>query len=199
MLKSKTMMNLLGIFVAAVVGWALLNLWYVPTLGKFSCSYTPWFVAEAQADADECPDSIKDAWNNTEWAVERFAEIRGGYLTTGLYYDESGQRHKILSGDPKGEDAQRAAKVLQVVGAPTAQDGSYPAARHVEVKIAAVMRESGASAGLVVINYEGGPCGPYEQGLSCQEVLGSVLAHGATLRVWYPDNGKLRYQDFTGR
>lgn len=37
-------MNLLRILVAAILGWTLLNMWYVPTVGKCSCGYTPWFL-----------------------------------------------------------------------------------------------------------------------------------------------------------
>ena len=63
-------------------------------MGRFSCGITPWFASAAYADRG-CPDSIKAAMNDAEWAADRWAEINGGYRTTGLYYDANGQRHKV--------------------------------------------------------------------------------------------------------
>jgi hypothetical protein len=68
----------------------------------------------------------------------------------------------------------------------------------VEVKVAALMRETGLKTGLLVINRENGPCAG-DVGLSCQEVLPQVLPTGATLRVWYPKAGAMAHQDFQGK
>jgi len=145
-LKSKTLMGLVGVFVIAVLVWVLLNLWYVPTLGNFSCSPWPWFVAEAQAGDEGCPGSLDEAWNNADWAMDRHEEIAKGYQTTGLYYLDDGRRHKILSGDEKGADALRAERALRVAGAPSIR-GRYPAASHVEVKVDRAELSGGAVAG----------------------------------------------------
>jgi hypothetical protein len=138
-------------------------------------------------------------WNNAEWATDRFEDLSEEKKTAGWYCDETGQPHKILSGDEKGADAERARAVLHAKGAATAKDGTYPAASHVEVKAAAMLREDGRKAGLVVINNDRGPC-DYTAGLSRVEVLPMVLPSGATLRVWWPQaDGPMRFRDFTGR
>lgn len=196
----RLMMLLLKVLLPLLALLFLLNFVYAPSCARFSCGYEPYWLPQAKADTGVCPDKLKDVWSNAGWAAERYSEVEGSYQTTGRYYDEDGKPHKIMSGDLKGADAERARTTLRQVGAPTARDGSYPAASHVEVKIAAMMREAGQKAGLVVINNDDGPCfSDRALGLSCQDVLPLVLAPGATLRVWWHGDGTMRFQDFTGR
>lgn len=176
-------------------------MWYKPTLGNFSCSYAPWFIAEARADTgNDCPGSIAEAWDNSTWAMGRWSEIQDERETTGSFYGEDGARHTVVSGDEKGQDAEYANRVLREVGAQSDRSGRYPAATHVEVKIAALMREAGFRKGVVIINHKTGPCGGTE-GLSCKEVLPLILSPGTTLRVWYMPLGSstIQHVDFTGR
>jgi hypothetical protein len=195
-------MGLFGVLVAAVLVWLLLNLWYMPVLGDFSCSLQPWFVAEAQVEAGDegCPGSLDEAWNDADWAMDRYEQIASSYRTTALYYLDDGRRHNITSGDDKGPDALRAERALRATGASSIR-GRYPAASHVEVKVAAIMRENGTTKGEMVINHRAGPCfGNPAIGLSCQEVLSLVLPPGAILRVWYlPESGPIAFSDFRGR
>jgi hypothetical protein len=139
------------------------------------------------------------AWDDAGWAADRFDTIKGKYDTTGIFYDEDGEPHEFSSGDEKGADAERARKVLRAVGAASDGTGSYPAATHVEVKVAALMREAGLKTGLLIINHEDGPCAG-GAGLSCREVVSSVLAPGTTLRVWFPtSDGPMDHLDFQGK
>jgi len=188
----------LKIVVPVAVLWFLLNFVYAPSCGRFSCSYTPSWWPVASADSGSCPESIRAAMGDADWAADRFGEIQGEQITTGLFYGEDGEKHTIKSGDERGEDAERARRVLRAVGAASAPDGSYPAASHVEVKVAALMREAGVRTGVMVINREGGPCAG-AVGLSCGEVLPLMLPSGLTLRVWFPSGGRMEQKDFVGK
>jgi hypothetical protein len=191
-------MFLLKFLVPALALFLLLNTLWLPGVGRFSCSWVPWFAPQARA-GDDCPGSLRAAWDDAEWAAGRFAEIEDDHRTTGLFYDGSGRRRKYDSRDEKGTDAERAREILRRVGAQTAENGTYPAATHVEVKVAAMMRERGTKMAIVVINNDRGPC-RYYMGLSCQEVLPLILPRGTKLRVWFPTaGGPMRYLDFTGR
>jgi hypothetical protein len=196
----RALSSLTGVVVMAAVLWALLNFVYAPSCGRFDCSYVPSWWPAAAADSGSCPESISGAMNDAGWAADRLAEIADERRTTGIFFDEEGMRHEFDSGDESGDDAQRARRMLAEVGATAAPDGSYPAASHVEVKVAALMRESGVRTGVLVINKEGGPCAG-TVGLSCQEVLPRLLSSGAWLRVWHPPQkgSGIEFSDFRGR
>lgn len=201
MLKSRTMQSLLGLFVVAAVVFALMNMWWVPAMGRFSCSYEPAFLAAPQGVAastpDSCPESLRGAMTDEQWAADRVADIEDEHDTTGWFYDEDGIRHEFDSRGEAGEDAQHAREVLRSVGAPSAPNGSYPAATHVEVKVAAYMRTSEVKVGVLVINHVGGPC---EGVLSCDQVLATVLPSGAHLRIWAPNRaGGMTSFDYHGK
>ncbi|MGH7606016.1 MAG: DddA-like double-stranded DNA deaminase toxin [Gemmatimonadales bacterium] len=104
-----------------------------------------------------------------------------------IVVDEDGIEHEFTSGDEKGADAERARTILREIGAASAPGGRYPAATHVEVKAAALMREVGVKTAVLVINYENGPCPSTVLGLSCEDVLPKILPAGYQLRVWYLD------------
>lgn len=188
-------MLMLKIFIPALALFLLLNMLWIPHVGRFSCGVTPWFVPVARADS-ACPGSLAGAMGDAQWATDRWEEIRDERQTVGLFYDENGHRHRYESGDEKGADAERVRKVLRDVGAPQAPNGSYPAASHVETKVAALMREHGVKLGTLVINNQ--PCGG-DRGLSCQEVLTLVMPPGTVLRLWYPRAGVMEYLDFGGK
>ena len=190
--SSKTLSSFTGIVVMAAVLWALLNFLYAPSCGRFSCSYVPSWWPQAQADtASGCPNNIGGASSDAGWAADRYASIKGDKLTTGLFYDQDGTEHTITSG---AEDVSvRVHDLLKASGKVDMPPvGQHPAATHVEVKAAMMMRESKLTTGVVVINNEEGPCpGIY----SCTRILPVVLAPGSTLTVWWPGMNK---QIFTG-
>lgn len=135
-------------------------------------------------NGDACPDDITAAASDATWAAARLESIAGRKVTTGLAYDEDGAEHTYISGE-QDEHYKRAIRVLQEVGAKPSRGGTYPAASHVEVKVAALMREDGISEVVLVVNHPAGICSA-GQGLSCQEVLPLVLPPGARLIVWAP-------------
>lgn len=111
------------------------------------------------------------------------ATIQDRRLTAGHFYDEDGIEHEFTSGDEKGVAAQRVVTVLQEQGVQPNRAGRYPAASHVETKVAALMRETGIENGVLVINNRAGPCGPSAEGTSRMDVLRSILPAGSHLRV----------------
>ncbi|OLF11450.1 hypothetical protein BLA60_10765 [Actinophytocola xinjiangensis] len=181
----KTLSSLTGIAVMAAVLWFLLNFVYAPSCGRFACGYEPSWWPRASADSGEaCPDSLSGAATDAGWAAARLESIADKKVTTGLAYDQDGTEHSYTSGE-KDDHYQRAVKVLREVGAKPSRGGTYPSASHVEVKVAALMRENAISEMVLVINHPGGVCSA-GYGLSCSEVLSSVLPVGARLIVWAP-------------
>ena len=146
-LPVRWLMFLLKFLVPALALFLLLNTLWLPGVGRFSCSWVPWFAPQARA-GDDCPGSLRAAWDDAEWAAGRFAEIEDDHRTTGLFYDGSGRRRKYDSRDEKGTDAERARNVLREVGAPAARNGSFPAATHVRGCDSASLVQAGKHDGL---------------------------------------------------
>lgn len=176
----------------AAVLWLLLNFVYAPSCGRFACSYEPAWLPQASADSatgDGCPDSLGGAATDAEWAADRIESLRGkdAKLTTGLFFDADGAEQTIDSG--YDEDADLAEQDLRDAGVEFPPVGRYPAAAHVETKIAALMRENGITFGVVVINNPRGPCGAdptSERRFSCGVAVPAILPAGSTLAVWFP-------------
>lgn len=182
---------LFGILVAAAVMFLLMNAGILQ-FGKYGCGIEPGInlgAPLAHADAG-CPASLNGAMSDAEWAADRYESIAKARKTAGLFYDEDGIEHEFRSGDEKGDDAERARELLRQIGAPTDRTGRYPAATHVEVKVVALMREQDVRRGVLVIN--NAPCGG-DDGLSCQELLPSLVPNGTVLGVWYPSGGKMKF------
>ncbi|MGH7606017.1 MAG: hypothetical protein ACREME_01645 [Gemmatimonadales bacterium] len=80
--------SLLGILVLAAVAFRVLNLFNLVQVGfgKFGCGWEPnvRFGAAAEAAGDDCPTSIRGAMDDTGWAADRYATIKGKYVTIGL-------------------------------------------------------------------------------------------------------------------
>jgi hypothetical protein len=75
--------------------------------------------------------------------------------------------------------------------------GQYPAATHVEVKVAALMRETEVKTAVWSSTTRTGPCPPIGLGLSCQDALPQILPAGYRLRVWYANaQGEMHFADF---
>jgi hypothetical protein len=187
---SKTLSSLTGIVVLAAVLWLLLNFVYAPSCGRFACSYEPAWLPKAQADSGSCPDGIAQAAHDAEWAADRIASISDQKPTVGRFYDSDGMPHSFDS--QRGADADKALKVGRDVGVFPAS-GRPNVVDHVEVKVAAAMRDSGEAAGVLVINNSGGPCLLDDEGdvapMSCLAYLPRLLPAEATLTVWWPDPG----------
>lgn len=145
---------------------------YAPSCGRFACGYEPAWLPQAQADSGGCPDDIVGAAADADWAANRITSIADQKLTAGLYFDADGMVHRFDS--RKGADADTALKVGREVGVFPAS-GRPNVVDHVEVKVAAAMREAG-------------------------ELAGVLLPVGATLTVWWPDpaGGSPRTQTFVG-
>jgi hypothetical protein len=122
-------------------------------------------------------------------------------VTTGLFYDTDGTKHEFVSARDTASDLAlkvgRDAGVFPSSGRPVVVD-------HVEVKVAAAMRNSGEKAGVLLINNSSGPCRRNAEGdiepASCLAFLPRLLPTGATLTVWWPDpsGGSLHRQLFVG-
>jgi hypothetical protein len=184
------MSSLTGIVVVAAVLWLLLNFAYAPSCGRFACSYVPYWVPQAQADSGGCPDSLQGAATDAGWAADRIASIADEKVTAGLLFDADGEPHTFASA--KDADADKALKVGRDAGVFPSSGRPY-VVDHVEMKVAAAMRDSGEKAGVLVINNSEGPCKRSEEGevepASCLAYLPKLLPAGATLTVWWPDPG----------
>jgi len=112
--------------------------------------------------------------------------IKDKKLTTGLFYDEDGNEESFTSGE-KDDAARQANDVLDDVGIPREPRAKrHAVAAHVEVKVAAQMREARVRYGVLVINNPSGICQGVGGGTGCQDVLRAVLPVGAILAVWTP-------------
>ena len=173
------------VLVAALITLAWIFL--VPSCSsEFDCEAAG---AIAHADDDECPSDVTEAAGDAEWAADRFATIADRKLTAGLFYDSKGSRHRVKSG--KDSAADRANELLRELGRLPPGASAFTA-DHVEVKIAARMRDEDVESGVLVINHPGGPCAVVDgepQPMSCQAFVPVLLPEGARLTVWWPQSG----------
>lgn len=183
----KTLSSLTGLVVLAAVLWLLPNFVYAPSCGRFSCSYVPSWLPVASADSGSCPDAIAGAMSDAGWAADRLEGIAKLKETAGLFYDADGMRHEYDSS--RDEASRRAWEVERDIGVFDPRGPSF-VVDHVEIKVAAAMRESGVMSGLLVINKTDGPCGRNKDGsidpASCLSVVPRLLPEGAELVVWWP-------------
>ncbi|TDP96710.1 DddA-like double-stranded DNA deaminase toxin [Labedaea rhizosphaerae] len=184
---SKTVSSLTGVLVLAAVLWLLLNFVYAPSCGRFSCSYEPAWIPIAHADSGGCPDALSEAMVDASWAADRLDGIAKKKVTAGLFYDPDGMLHEFDSS--QNEDSRRAWEVGRDAGVFDPRGPSF-LVDHVEVKVAAAMRDSGTMTGVLVINKTDGPCGRNRDGTidqgSCLSVVPQLLPVGAKLVVWWP-------------
>lgn len=178
----KTLSSLTGILVMAAVLWSLLNFVYAPSCGRFGCSYVPAWWSQAEADSgDACPDSIDAAANDATWAADRLDTIADDPQTAGLFYGPDGAVHEFDSSHDADED--QATAVLRDLGI-VGPNATLNVASHVEVKVAAAMRNGDITKGVLVINRTTGVCGGGK--FSCAEVVPRILPADARLIVWSP-------------
>lgn len=179
--------SLLGILVLAALLFLLLNTFGVAQVGRFGCGWTPRFnvgAPTAEAASDGCPSSVNAAASDAEWARDRADSIEGKHVTTGLAYDEDGFEHRFVSGQDR--DAAKVAEALRQLGFPTDPAGRYPAATHVEAKVANWMRVGGVRTMVLVINNKKGPCRDAAQ--TCDAVVRALLPADAKIYVWSPND-----------
>lgn len=124
---------------------------------------------------------------DANWAADRLETIAKRKETAGLFYDEDGMLHEYDS--RRDENSRRAWEVGRDAGVFDPRGPSF-LVDHVEVKIAAAMRDRGIMSGVLVINKTDGPCGRNRDGAidpaSCLSVIPRLLQEGAKLVVWWP-------------
>ena len=184
-----------------LIALVVFGLWYVFShyrgAANFGCNVAAGDVAHAATGG--CPDSVAQADSNAQWAGTRIDTIKDERVTTGLFYDEDGHEHKYDSSQNSDSDTAlqvgRQLGVFPKVGRPSVVD-------HVEVKVAAVMRSTGVTTGVLVINNPAGPCaraGISVEPMSCLASMPRVLPPAATLVVWWrQSDGGLKNQIFRG-
>lgn len=126
--------------------------------GQFGCR-----IALVSNDGgDSCPADLNQAAHDAQWAKTRIdaidARIANGSkkYTYGAFYDRDGVGHQYESG--QDGDAYNAQEVGRDIGVFPAR-GTVITVEHVEVKVAARMRQAEVPDGVLVINNPGGPCG----------------------------------------
>jgi hypothetical protein len=193
-----TVRKMLGrlVLVAAVAFGLSYVLDHYHGITTFGCHATGQV---AHADSSDCPPNIGAAAADRRWAADRWATLKNAKVTSGLFYDQDGHELAFVSGEDR--DANRASQILRAAGAAFPRGATaHPAASHVETKAAAVMRDSGVTAGVIVINNVRGVCGgdtvsPY----GCVVVLPTILQRGATLVVWWHGPKGMANALFTGQ
>lgn len=99
----------------------------------------------AHADSNDCPTSIGQADSDTPWAAARIADVNAKVIgntksyTSGEFYDQDGIAHWYTSG--RDADSDTARDVGRNAGVFPAS-GTVSTVDHVEVKVAAQMRQS---------------------------------------------------------
>ena len=92
-------------------------------------------------------------------------------------------------------------EILQDVGALPPGVKAF-VADHVEMKVAADMRDGDVDAMVLVINKAEGPCDAVDGNVkpaSCRALVAGVLPEDATLTVWWrPEAGTMTSATFTG-
>jgi nucleic acid/nucleotide deaminase of polymorphic system toxin len=79
--------------------------------------------------------------------------------------------------------------------------GSPTAVDHVEIKVAAAMRRGNVTQTVLVINNSEGPCGlddPRARPNTCHALVPKLLAPGATLTVFWVEDGQLQSHAYVG-
>ncbi|TDQ01277.1 DddA-like double-stranded DNA deaminase toxin [Labedaea rhizosphaerae] len=185
------MRKFLFIVALGVLAW----IFVVPSCStKFGCESAP---AVANADSGDCPSDIEDAESDAVWAAARLDKIKGEKPTVGLAYDDDGTEQRYDSS--KDATAKRVTEILRDLGVLPPR-GTTDAANHVEMKVAADMRDGEVDGIVLVINNQNGPCPAGDpQPLTCRSLLPKVLPEDATLTVWWrPPGGKMTSTTFTG-
>ncbi|WP_406602091.1 DddA-like double-stranded DNA deaminase toxin [Lentzea kristufekii] len=103
---------------------------------------------------------------------------REGGKTSGIWVDENGVEHDIVSG---AHDWQQARDVLAELRIGPAR-GTLWVAAHVEVKLAAALRGLAAKHVTLAVNNE--PCN--EGRWSCDRLLSRILKPGQTVTIHWP-------------
>jgi len=137
---------------------------------------------------------------DANWAADRLETIVKRKETAGLFYDSDGMLHEYDSS--QNEDSRRTWAIGRDIGVFDPRGPSF-LVDHVEVKVAAGMRDAGLMSGVLVINKTDGPCGRGRDGsiapASCLSVVPQLLPEGATLVVWWPgSDGQPVTQTFVG-
>ncbi len=135
-------------------------------------------TGELLAPAPPAPATPPAASSSRETALLAKLPERVGGKTSGIWVDENGTEHDIVSGE---HDWQQARDVLAELRIGPAR-GTLWVASHVEVKLAATLR--GLAAERVTLAVNNAPCD--EGRWSCDRLLPRILRPGQTVTVYWP-------------
>jgi hypothetical protein len=141
--------------------------------------------AVVHADTPRQCLTVDQAATDPRWAQKQQASIRWEYLTTGRYFtDQDATVRTITSGWTAGV-SDRAADILHSSpNFPNFPKTAKPTvAGDVETKMAEMMRESGATNGVVAINHPK-MC---DGAMGCTSAVAAILPTGSVLHVWELD------------
>ncbi len=181
------MKRLLGwvvLIATVVIGISYVsNHW--PSGSKFGCGISG--AAVAHADSAECPANLIEADSDPAWAAARIDSINakvacnGKKYTYGEFYDVDGTEHWYASGqDSDADNAESVGRSIGVFG----PVGRVASVEHVEVKVAAQMRQANVTAAVLVINNPAGPCGADEDEPGCTAVRSSSRRSSPQKLAW---------------
>lgn len=192
--------RLFGRLVLVVV--VVLGLWFVVSHyhgnRQFGCEIQ---LVAADGDSGDCPADLNQAAHDAEWATARIDAINARVAANvkkyiyGEFYDNDGIAHWYESGqDADADNAQAVGRMAGVLPA----HGTAITVEHVEVKVAARMRQATIGAGVLVINNPAGPCGQDIKGqYSCVVLVPRLLPFGASPVVWWPGSDGQHPQQVT--
>jgi hypothetical protein len=135
------------------------------------------------ASPDSFPTSNFNFRNRNLDAIDASIANGSKKYTYGEFYDRDGVGHQYESG--QDGDAYNAQEVGREIGVFPAR-GTVITVEHIEVKVAARMRQAEVPDGVLVINNPGGPCGLDTGGqYSCSVGVPRLLPLGTGLVVWW--------------
>jgi type IV secretory pathway TrbF-like protein len=139
----------------------------------------------AHADTAGACATVGQAATDPSWAQKQQASIRSQYLTTGRYFTNDDATVRTVTSGWTAGLSDRAADILRISSNfPNFPKAAKPTvAADVETKIAEMMRESGATNGVVAINHPK-MC---DGAMGCTAAVAAILPVGSVLHVWELD------------
>jgi hypothetical protein len=182
--KDRPVKRLVGrlILVIAII-LALTYVWNHYHAGSGGCSVADG-ADVAHADTAACPVYIVQAAGDPSWAAEQQNAIQDQRVTSGRYItNQVADPQAITSGwnTPPGI-SDRITDLLRISpNFPNFPSRGKPAvAGDVETKVAMVMKEAGATSGVVAINHPQMCDGV----MGCKSAVAAILPQGSVLYVW---------------
>ncbi|HEY3749607.1 MAG TPA: DddA-like double-stranded DNA deaminase toxin [Pseudonocardiaceae bacterium] len=129
--------------------------------------------------------TVDQAAADRSWAQKQQRATRSEYLTTGRYFTDKDATVRTLTSGWDAAVSDRAADILRdSPNFPNMPKTAKPTvAGDVETKLAEMMRESGATSGVVAINHPK-MC---DGAMGCTIAVAAILPVGSVLHVWELD------------